>query len=108
VQQKLAVSERRACRVLGQPRSTQRRTLVVCDDKDALTQAIIDLASEYGRYGYRRITTLLRDPGGLVIGGWSVRVIRFSAIPQDLEKLSRNSCGLLNPEIRGDHPSRFR
>ena len=60
MQQKLTVSERRARRVLGQPRSTQRGTLVVPDDEDALTQAIVDLASEYGRYGYRRITALLR------------------------------------------------
>ena len=37
------------CRVLGQPRSTQRRTLVARDDEDALTRAIVDLASEYGR-----------------------------------------------------------
>ena len=29
-------------------------------DEDALTRAIIALASEYGRYGYRRITALLR------------------------------------------------
>jgi transposase InsO family protein len=48
---------------LGQPRSTQRRTLVARDDEDALTQAIVELASEYGRYGYRRITALLRHQG---------------------------------------------
>lgn len=56
MQQTLTVSERGACRVLGQPRSTQRRTLVVRDDEDALTRAIVELASGYGRYGYRRIT----------------------------------------------------
>ena len=55
--------ERRACRVLGQSRSTQRRVLVQRDDEDALTQAIVDLASEYGRYGYRRVTALLRTAG---------------------------------------------
>ena len=63
MQQKLSVSERRACRVLGQPRSTPRRTLVVRDDEDALTREIVDLASEYGRYGYRKITALLRQQG---------------------------------------------
>jgi putative transposase len=63
VQQELAVLKRRACRVLRQPRSTQRRTLVARDDEDALTRAIVDLASEYGRYGYRRITALLRHQG---------------------------------------------
>jgi hypothetical protein len=35
-------------------------------DEDALTQAIIDLASEYGRYAYRRITWLLKDAGWVV------------------------------------------
>ena len=36
---------------------------MVRDDEDALTQAIVELASEYGRYGYRRITALLRHQG---------------------------------------------
>ena len=60
---KFKVSERRACSVLGQPRSTQRRQPVRRDDEDALTEAIIRLSSEYGRYGYRRITALLREEG---------------------------------------------
>jgi transposase InsO family protein len=37
--------------------------LRVKDDEDALTEAIIELASQYGRYGYRRITALLRQDG---------------------------------------------
>jgi putative transposase len=57
------VSERRACRVLEQARSTQRRQPVVPRDEDALTAAIVGLASAYGRYGYRRITALLRRAG---------------------------------------------
>ena len=57
------VSERRACRVLGQPRTTQRYAAVARPDEDALTVAIIRLASQYGRYGYRRITALLRTEG---------------------------------------------
>jgi transposase InsO family protein len=32
-------------------------------DEDELTQRIIDLASEYGRYGYRRVTALLNEAG---------------------------------------------
>ncbi len=54
------MSERRAFRALGQPRATQRRILALRDDEDALTRAIVDLATEYGRYGYRRITALLK------------------------------------------------
>ena len=54
------MSERRACRLVNQPRGTQRYRPTQRDDEDALTQAIMTLASQYGRYGYRRITALLR------------------------------------------------
>jgi transposase InsO family protein len=63
VSAKLDISERLACRVLGQHRSTQRKTPRMADDKAALTAAIIDWARQYGRYGYRRITALLRAEG---------------------------------------------
>jgi putative transposase len=57
------VSERRACKVLGQARSTQRREPYRPDDEPLLVSRIVELASEYGRYGYRRITDLLRREG---------------------------------------------
>ena len=59
----LGVSERRACRVLGQPRSTQRRVLRTAEDEARLTEEIVALAR---RYGYRRITALLRQAGWVV------------------------------------------
>jgi putative transposase len=59
----LGVSERVACRVLGQHRSTQRKAPNWPDDEAALTAAIIALARQFGRYGYRRITALLRAEG---------------------------------------------
>jgi len=66
VQRVLEVSERRACRVIGQPRSTQRHSVRLADDEEILTERIITLASQYGRYGYRRVTALLRNEGWLV------------------------------------------
>ena len=57
------VSERRACRVLGHPRSTQRYKPSPADDEKALTEEIVELAGQFGRYGYRRITALLRHRG---------------------------------------------
>ena len=57
------VSERRACRVVGQPRATQRYVRVPRADEDRLTEAVVALAGEYGRYGYRRITALLQGRG---------------------------------------------
>lgn len=57
------VSERRACKVIGQPRSTQRRVAYVPDDEPLLVRRIVELATQYGRYGYRRVTALLRREG---------------------------------------------
>ena len=57
------VSERRVCRVLGQHRSTQRRRPRGRGDEQRLVADMIELAHQYGRYGYRRIAALLRDAG---------------------------------------------
>ena len=55
------VSERRACRVLGQVRSTQRRERH--SPAARLVAEMVELATRYGRYGYRRITAMLRWEG---------------------------------------------
>ena len=57
------MSERRACRVLGQHRSTQRKVSQGRADEDQLVVDMIELARQYGRYGYRRIAALLREAG---------------------------------------------
>jgi putative transposase len=57
------ISERRACKILGQSRTSQRYTIVVRPDENALTKAILELANKYGRYGYRRITVMLNNKG---------------------------------------------
>jgi transposase InsO family protein len=62
----MEVSERRACAVLGQHRSTQRKVPLGQNDEEQLTADIIALAWQYGRYGYRKVTALLRQAGWLV------------------------------------------
>jgi hypothetical protein len=57
------VSQRRACKVLGQTRSTQRRKPAAPDDEPRLVARMVALATQYGRYGYRRVTALLRAEG---------------------------------------------
>ena len=64
VERELGVSERKACAVLGQHRSTQRKAPRAPDDEARLTADILELAKRFGRYGYRRITALLRDAAG--------------------------------------------
>ena len=62
----MEVAQRRACRVLGQPRSTQRYTPREPDRDRALVQRMLALVRRHPRYGYRRITALLRQDGWLV------------------------------------------
>ncbi len=105
----MVVSERRACRVLGQHRSTQRRRPRGRADEDRLVADMIELARHYGRYGYRRIAALLRD------AGWHVNDKRVERlwkreglkVPMKQPKKSRlwlndGSCVRLRPEYR-DH-----
>ena len=74
VQEVLGVSERRACKVLGQCRSTQRRRPEMGAWERRLRTRILDLACWFGRYGYRRITALLRQEG------WDVNHKRIERI----------------------------
>ncbi|HVH79127.1 MAG TPA: IS3 family transposase [Stellaceae bacterium] len=62
----LSVSERRACAALGQHRSRQRKIPRGREDEEQLTADIVELARQYGRYGYRKIAELLRRAGWLV------------------------------------------
>ena len=109
VKEKLKVTERRACRVLDQARSTQRRRIKLRDDEPALTQAIIRLAGCYGRYGYRRITAMLHREGWQVNHKRIERIWRQQClkVPQKQPKRGRlwltdGSCVRLRPE-RKDH-----
>ena len=68
------LTERHACRLLGQWRGTQRYQPIDRLDEDDLTRAVVALAAQYGRYGYRRITALLRN------AGWSVGKDRVQRI----------------------------
>ena len=63
ITKKMQVSVRRACMVLGIGRSTYHYQPTTTPLESALTEKIIELALQYGRYGYRRITALLRSDG---------------------------------------------
>ena len=63
---RLDVSERWACRVVGQHRSTQRHQPRLADDDGALRGELRRIADERPRWGYRRAHAKLREDG------WSV------------------------------------
>ena len=65
--QKIGSSERQTCKAIGVSRSTQRyKAAQAKGDDDNLRLALIRLAKQYGRYGYRKIYELLR------IEGWTI------------------------------------
>jgi putative transposase len=105
VRDKLGVSERRACQVLNQARTTQRRQLSPPSDEERLTGEIIALASRYGRYGYRRITAMLQNSGWKVNHKRVERIWRKEGlkVPKKQPKRGRlwlndGSCVRLRPE----------
>jgi putative transposase len=63
MQSETAVSERRACQLVGLARSTLRYQPHRSVEDDQLQARIIELAQERRRFGYRRIHALLRREG---------------------------------------------
>jgi putative transposase len=61
LREEFSVSERRACEVVDQPRSSQRYEAKVRDDEPRLVTRILELVRRYPRYGYRFITAKLRQ-----------------------------------------------
>jgi putative transposase len=108
VRRELQVSERRACAALGQHRSTQRKAPQGREDEQRLTADIVELARQYGRYGYRKIAELLRTTAGWVVNDKRVeRIWRREGlkVPAKQPKRGRlwladGSCIRLRPEHR--------
>jgi putative transposase len=63
LQETFGVSQRRACRVLGQPRSTQRQAPRAKEEEERLVRRMLELVRQHPRYGYRRIWALRRREG---------------------------------------------
>ena len=105
----LKVSERRACRVIGQVRTSQRYIPEVKSEEEKLTVEIVNLATRYGRYGYRRITALLKQQGWKVNHKRVERIWRTEGlkVPKKQPKRGRlwlndGSCVRLRPNHK-DH-----
>jgi putative transposase len=103
--EKYEVSERPACRLLGQWRRTQRYAAIHRIDESARTRAIVELASEYGRYGYRRSTARLQRDGWHVGKDRVQRIWRREGLkvpqkqrPRGRLWLNDGSCVRLRPE----------
>ena len=74
IEEQFEVSQRRACSIVGQPRSTQRLPKPDTNKEDELIKRIDTFVRENPRYGYRRITDLLR------LEGWQINPKRVHRI----------------------------
>ena len=108
VQKVVDVSERRACQVLGQARSTQRYQSVKPEGDQALVAAMDELRQKHKRCGYRGVWIRLRRRGWPVnrkrvhriwkAEGWQIRTRK----PKRRAKgSSANSCAVRRAEYRG-------
>jgi len=106
---KYNISQRRACRVIGQNRATQRYQTKKLPDEDKLTNRIINLIAQYGRYGTPRITAMLHREGWKVNHKrveriWREQGLKVAKRQKKRRRLWLNdgSCIRLRPEYR-DH-----
>ncbi len=104
---RLDVSERWACRVVGQPRSTQRREPIVAGDDQALRAALREIAGQRPRWGYRRVHARLAELGWAVNRKRVQRVWREEGlrVPPRCRKRQRlGTSTVAAPRLRAERP----
>jgi putative transposase len=102
------MSERRACRLAGQHRSTQRHELVVADDDAALRAELIRISRERPRWGYRRAHQLLLDDGWAINRKRTQRVWREEGLRVPPKRRKRRRLGTSTvpaDRLRAEHPN---
>ena len=87
------VSERRACRVIDQPRQTQRYQPKLKDDEPALIKDILVLVRQFPRYGYRMICRKLRQLGWKVNFKRVYRIWRQEGLKVPVKKRKKRRLG---------------
>ena len=88
---KFQISERRACRVVDQPRSCQRYVVTPRTDEAPLIKRMLELVRKRPRFGYRRIGRLLQAEGWRAVLGRILRLWRKEGlkVPQKKKKKRR-------------------
>jgi putative transposase len=88
-----AASERRACRVLSQPRSSQRCKAKPREDEPALVKRMLELVRQRPRFGYLRIAALLREEGFRASATRVLRLWRREGLRVPRKKRKRRRLG---------------
>jgi putative transposase len=91
LQDRLGISERRACRYAGQHRSTQRHAPLVASDDAGLRAALRQISRDRPRWGYRRAHQLLLEQGWVLNRKRTQRLWREEGlrVPQRRRKRQR-------------------
>ena len=98
------VSERRACRVIPIPRSSQRYQSQA-QDQSALKIRLRDLAHSRLRYGYRRLHVLLQREGWRINHKRVYRLYRLEGLSLRLKTRNKRVSGLRGPKPVATRPN---
>lgn len=107
VQKQLEVSERRACGVIDQARSSQRYRSRPRDDERELVSGMLELVKQHPRYGYRRVWALLRAEGFKINRKRVYRLWRQEGLKVPVKRHKRRRLGTSENGIvrhRATHP----
>jgi putative transposase len=88
-----SVSERRACKVLHQPRGTQRYEAKPREDEPALAKGMLEVARRRPRWGYRRVAWQLRQAGWGVSDTRVYRLWRREGLKVPVKKRKKRRLG---------------
>jgi putative transposase len=103
-QERFGLSERRACRVVGQPRSTQRRPAPVPGD-GPLRARLHEIARRHQRFGYRRVHALLCREGWVINRKKVLRIWREEGLKVHPRHHKRRRPAQGEPLGRAEHPN---
>jgi putative transposase len=107
LQDRLGISERRACRYVGQHRSTQRHDPMAAGDDHALRSELRQISRRRPRWGYRRAHQLLLDEGWTINRKRTQRLWREEGlrVPQKRRKRQRLGVSTVPAErLRAERP----
>ena len=93
LQSKFTVSQRRACRLVDQPRQSQRYQVKIPDDEPALVKDILKLVQQFPRYGYRLICRKLRQAGWTINPKRVYRIWRQEGLKVPMKKRKKRRLG---------------
>jgi transposase InsO family protein len=108
LQECLSLSERRACRIAGQHRSTQRHRPRGRDRDDALRARLRELSSAHPRWGYRKAWACLREQGWVANRKKIERLWREEGLRVPRRRRKRQRLGVSTSEaarLRAERPN---